>query len=34
MHALRLPVELLIPIYADNQSVKTVAEDATHKFRV
>jgi hypothetical protein len=26
MHALRLPVELPIPIYADNQSAKTVAE--------
>ena len=32
MHALRLPVELPIPIYADNQSAKTVAKDA--KFRV
>jgi hypothetical protein len=32
MHALRLLVELLIPIYANNQSAKTVAEDA--KFQV
>jgi hypothetical protein len=32
MHALHLPVELPIPIYADNQGAKTVAEDA--KFRV
>jgi hypothetical protein len=32
MHALRLPVELPIPIYADNQGAKTVAENA--KFRV
>jgi hypothetical protein len=32
MHALRLPVELLILIYADNQSAKTVAE--VTKFRV
>jgi len=31
MHALRLPVELPMPIYADNQSAKSVAEDA--KFR-
>jgi hypothetical protein len=32
MHALRLPVELPISIYADNKSTKTVAEDS--KFRV
>jgi hypothetical protein len=32
MHALRLPVELPIPIYVDNQSAKTVAGDT--KFRV
>jgi hypothetical protein len=32
MHALRLPVELPIPIYADNQGAKTVAEVV--KFRV
>jgi hypothetical protein len=32
MHALRLPVELPMPIYVDNQSAKTVAENA--KFRV
>jgi hypothetical protein len=32
MHALRLPVELPIPIYADNQSTKTVAE--VTKFRI
>jgi hypothetical protein len=31
MHALRLPVELPMPIYADNQSAKSVAEDT--KFR-
>jgi hypothetical protein len=32
MHALRPPVKLPIPIYADNQSAKTVAEDS--KFRI
>ena len=32
MHALRLPVELPMPIYADNQSAKRVAEDS--RFRV
>ena len=32
MHALRLPVELPMPIYADNQGAKSVATDA--KFRV
>ena len=32
MHALRLPVELPIPIYADNQGAQSVATDK--KFRV